>query len=460
MKSETFSGGIGAFLVLAGSAVGLGNIWRFPYMVAQNGGGAFILIYLLCILFLSLPVLLSEISIGRHCGNMNFHPSVNFLFVLIPTITLSYYCVIGGWTVKYFVDACCMSFDSSLSTTEIASRFGNFVSSPWKPLLYLSIFLPATGIIIAFGVRQGIEKFSRFVMPLLFVVMCLLAIRCMTLPAMDNTSLCAADGIRFLFKPDFSKVTAVTFVKALGQAFYSMSIGMGILVTFGSYLNKKNNLVKTAASTAAADFIFAIISASVVIPAMFAYGMFIKDPMSGEIIANPEIDAVGAGLIYKTLPVVFSQMPFGNFVAIFFFLAVILAAITSSISLFEVPVSYLMNRHGFSRAKACISVFIICFSIGCVCSLSFGPLSNISIRNLNIFDMLDWGTANILMPLAGFICTIIAGWMIKKADLRNEISNSSSLKGINKAWPLIYTLIRYVAPVGVLAVAMSGLLGI
>lgn len=439
MKKEKFSGGLGALLVLAGSAVGLGNIWRFPYMVAENGGGAFILIYILCMLLVSVPVLLSEIALGRHRGNMKFHGAVNLLFVLIPTITLSYYSVIGGWTLRYMV---CPD-----------TVFGSFVSSSGHPLVCLAIFLGATAMIVLLGVRSGLEKFSKLMMPALFLIMCALAVYSCCLGHGSS------EGLRFLFRPDFSKVGPDTFVKALGQAFFSLSIGMGIMITFGSYIGKDENLLSTAAKTSIADLVFALISACVVIPALFAFGMFFSDPITGDIISNPEADVVGAGLIYKTLPMVFSQMPMGWLVSLFFFLAVTLAALSSSISLFEVPVAWLIERWGLSRTRACLAVFLFCYAVGALCSLAFGPLSGIGIKGMNIFDLLDWTTANVLMPLAGLICVLYAGWGMKKEELRTELSNSGRLKGVDRAFPVLNLLIRYIAPAGVLAVALSGLIG-
>ena len=439
MKKEKFSGGLGALLVLAGSAVGLGNIWRFPYMVAENGGGAFILIYILCMLLVSVPVLLSEIALGRHKGNMKFHGLVNLLFVLIPTITLSYYSVIGGWTLRYMV------FGNS--------DFGSFVSSTGHPLACLAIFLGATALIVLLGVRSGLEKFSKIMMPALFLIMCALAVYSC---CMGHGS---SEGLRFLFRPDFSKVGPETFVKALGQAFFSLSIGMGIMVTFGSYIDKDENLLATAAKTSVADLVFALISACVVIPALFAFGMFFQDPLTGEVMANPEADVVGAGLIFKTLPAVFSQMPMGWLVSVFFFLAVTLAALSSSISLFEVPVAWLTEKFGISRSWACLAVFLFCYAVGALCSLSFGVLGGISFKGMNIFDMLDWTTANVLMPLAGLICVLYAAWGMKKTELRSELSNSGKLRGVDRLFPILDLLIRYIAPAGVLAVALSGLIG-
>ncbi|MBQ0044860.1 MAG: sodium-dependent transporter [Bacteroidales bacterium] len=461
MAREKFSSTLGSLLVLAGSAVGLGNIWRFPYMLGEYGGGAFILIYLVCMMLVSMPILLVEILIGRRSqktaygslGVIDRDGKVwkNFgsLFVLIPTITVSYYSVIGGWTVKYFIDSCALKFTADSSALEITGVFGDFVSSPWAPMIYHLVFLLAVCVIIALGVKKGIEQFSKVMMPMLFVIMLLLAIRSMTIPAQPGISQTAAQGVRYLFVPDFSKVGASTFAAALGQAFFSLSIGMGIMLTYGSYLPKKDNLAKTAAYTSVFDLIFAVIAGCAVIPAMFAYGMY----------SNPEMAVNGPGLVYKTLPVVFSQMPLGSVVAIFFFFAVILAALTSAMSLFEVPVSWLVETGRMKRPAACVTVFVLTYVIGLVCSLSFGVLSGFTIKDMNFFDALDHVTANFLMPLAGFVVVLFAGWKMKKSDIMDELTNGGELKGLAKAFPVIYVLIRYVAPIGVLAVFLSSIFG-
>jgi len=458
-ERENFSSTLGSLLVLAGSAVGLGNIWRFPYMLGEYGGGAFIIIYIACMVLVSLPILLVEITLGRRSqksaygslGALDKDGKVwkrfGFLFVLIPTVTLSYYCVIGGWTVKYFVDSCMLKFTPEASAAEITAAFGSFVSSPWETLGYHLFFLVLTCIIIALGVQKGIEKFSKVMMPALFVIMVLIAVRSMTIPAQTGASQTAADGVRYLFHPDFSKVTSGTVIAALGQAFFSLSIGMGIMMTYGSYLSKKENLLKTTVNTSVFDLIFAIIAGCAVIPAMFAYGMY----------DNPEMAVAGPGLVYKTLPVVFSQMPFGTVVSIFFFFAVILAALTSAMSLFEVPVAYLVESRHMSRPLACGLAFVLVFAVGLVCSLSFGPLAGVQIAGMGIFDATDYVTANWLMPLAGLVAVLFAGWKMKKSDLMDEMTNGQELEGVRKLFPVLYVLVRYIAPAGLIAIAIANI---
>jgi len=368
--------------------------------------------------------------------------------VLIPTITVSYYSVIGGWTVKYFIDSCAMKFVPEASAMDITGIFGSFVSSTWAPLAYHGVFMLLVCMIIALGVQKGIEKVSKVLMPVLFVIMVLLAVRAMTIPVQEGIASTARDGVRFLFMPDFSKIDGHMFVAALGQAFFSLSIGMGIMLTYGSYLSKKENLMKKAVYTSASDLVFAIIAGCAVIPATFAYGLY----------ANPDMPVKGPGLVYQTLPVVFSQMPLGSVVAMLFFFAVILAALTSAMSLFEVPVSYLIESKKMSRPYACALVFVLTYTVGLFCSLSFGPLSGLTVKDMCLFDGLDFLTANYLMPLAGFVVVLFAGWKMKKSDLMDEITNGGQLSGVKKAFPVVYFLVRYLAPIGVLAIFIASII--
>lgn len=447
MQREGFNSKLGSILALAGSAVGLGNIWRFPYMLSEYGGGTFLPVYIMCVLIISVPIMICEFILGRRSQRTAYGSiarltkskiwaASGFLFVLIPTITVSYYSVIGGWTLDYFIKSATMQF-SGATPEAIESMFGALVSNSWLPLAFHLVFLLGTCVIIGFGVKKGIEGFSKVMMPLLFILMVIIAIRSVTLPG-------AMEGIKYLFRPDWDKITPDMFIAALGQAFFSLSIGMGIMLTYGSYIPKKANLASTALSTAFFDLLFAIIAGCAVIPAMFAFDM----------------EAVqGAGLVFQTLPSVFAQMPLGSLVALVFFFAVILAAMTSAMSLFEVPVSYLVEKYGMKRPLACVIVFVLTFSLGALCSLSFGALSHIQITGKNIFDFCDFFTANYLMPFAGLIIVLFVGWKMPKPDVRDEYTNGGSLNlGRKNLFWLIYFAIKYVAPVGIIAIFISGLL--
>jgi len=432
-ERDGFGSRFGALVVIAGSAVGLGNIWRFPYMVGTNGGAAFILIYLIFVFVICLPMLISELTIGRRSGKTAFgslsaltsgaKPAryAGYLYLFIPTIVLSYYCVIGGMTIEYFV--------RSLGI--------HTVSTPWSAVLWMLAFLGLTGLIVIGGVRDGIERFSKFMMPALFVIVILIAIRSMTLPARGGAAATASEGLAYLFKPDFSKVTSHTVLAALGQAFFSLSIGSGVLMTYGSYINRNDNISKTAAQIAVFDLIFAIIAGCAVIPAVFA----LKD--------NPELvlsNNTDSALVFNILPEVFPEMPLGVVVGAFFFFALILAALTSSLSQYEVPVAFLVEEHGISRKKAGLIVFGIAFVIGAACALRG-----------QILGFLDGLCANWLMPLGGVIAVIYVGWLMKREDFHDELSSGG--KYAIKDWfvTVLKFLIRYIAPVGVAIVFLTQL---
>ena len=447
MSDGKFNSIFGSILALAGSAVGLGNIWRFPYMVGEYGGAAFILIYILCMILVSMPIMLSEFIVGRRsrCGAFSAVGKLcpqgpwkhyGILAVLIPFSTLCYYIVIGGWTLGYLVKSVAGEFTAGTDPVCIESGFGAFVSSPSLSLICMAVFLLLTFAVILMGVEKGIEKCSKVMMPLLFVIMIVIAIRTVTLPG-------ASDGVTYLFKPDFSKITPEVFLRAMGQAFYSLSVGMGIMITYSSYLPKKANLVKSAASTICADFVFALIAAVAIIPALFAFNM-----PTGQ----------GTGLVFKTLPIVFTMMPMGSIVAVIFFFAVLLAALTSSMSLFEVPVGWLIESRRMSRRKACITVFIATMAVGSICALSFGPLAHIHLGNLGIFDAFDYIIGNYLMPFCGLVLVLFVGWKMKRDDKKQELFGDNLTSTEKTFYSVLEFLIRYVAPVAVISIFLSGIL--
>ena len=445
---EGFSSKLGAILALAGSAVGLGNIWRFPYMVSEYGGAAFIVVYILCIAIVALPIMLCEFSVGRRSRASAFNAVavlgggkhwnwIGYLVVFIPFITLCYYSVIGGWTLEYFFGSCMFRLESTHSPNEIGDFFEHFVSNPWKPVITHAVFLFITTAIIMLGVQKGIEKSSKIMMPQLFVIMLAIAVWVAFLPG-------ASDGLKFIFKPEFGKITPQVTLAAMGQAFYTLSIGSGILITYASYFKRDDSLIKTAGSTIIADLVFAIIAACAIIPALFPYGMETSQ---------------GTGLVFKALPVTFSRMPAGNIVSAIFFFGVLLAAITSEMALFEVPVSFLMDHKGYSRKKACHIVFIIGLIIGSICSLSFGPLSFITIGDKNIFDITDYTIGNILLPFSGLAIVLFVGWKMKHSDLYEEINNGGeNVEASRKiSFRILYFTIRYISPAAIIAIFLSGI---
>lgn len=447
MKRDSFGSRFGALVAMAGSAVGLGNLWRFPYLVGENGGAAFIIIYILLSFVICLPIFISEFVIGRRSQKNAFAAFrdlsggsawrwVGLFTIIVPLVVLSYYSVIGGWSVEYLLKSVTLSFTGEASQSVFHSMFTDFVSSTWAPLIAHTAFLLVTTLIVIVGIKDGIEKFSKVMMPLLFFMVVAIAIYSMTLPG-------ASAGLDYLFNPDFSKITGKALAAALGQAFFSLSLGFGTIMTYASYVSKKENIMFQSAATAVSDLMFALIAGMAIMPAVFAFGL------------NPQS---GPGLVFETLPFVFGQMPAGGVVAILFFLALLVAALTSSISMLEVAVAYLVEEKKFSRLWACVVLFAVCWVVGAVCSLSFGPLSDIKIDGGNIFDFFDNLSSNILMTLGSLLTVLFVGWRLKKTDVYDEFTNGGTLSRNAKLFGVLWFLIRYVCPLAIAAIFISGLL--
>ncbi|MBR6423626.1 MAG: sodium-dependent transporter [Bacteroidales bacterium] len=438
---ESFGSSFGVLVALAGSAVGLGNLWRFPYLMGQNGGAAFVIIYLCFVCLIGLPIMMSEFIVGRrsHAGARGAYKSLapgsfwgigGIFAVICCTLILSFYSVVGGWGIEYLFKSLCFDFTRDTGT-DLSSLFNTFTTSSWRPLICHTIFLAATAIIVLSGVKNGIEKFSKIMMPLLFIIMIGIAIRSLTLPG-------AEAGIDYLFKPDFSKVTGKTFLAALGQAFFSLSLGSGMVITYASYVSKKENILSLSVQTAVADTVFALIAGCAIIPAVFAFGI-----SPGE----------GPGLVFITLPHIFSQLPMGGAIAILFFVALLLAALTSSISLLEVMVAFGCEEFKLKRKTAVALCFIVLWALGCLCSLSEGVLSNIKVFGKNFFDLFDYLSANVLMLIGGFMVVVFAGWRLGRAVIKDEMTNGGQLKIPNWFLDFLTFLMRFVAPAAMLAIA-------
>ncbi len=447
MSRDSFGSRFGALLAMAGSAVGLGNLWRFPYLLGENGGAAFIIVYLVMICVICLPIFISEFVIGRRSQKnayAAFHDLsggsawrwAGLMTVIVPLIVASYYCVIGGWAFEYLFKACTFSFTGGASQAAMSTMFADFVSAPWAPVICQSLFLLATTLIVVIGIKDGIEKFSKVMMPVLFVIVIAIAVYVVTLPG-------AGAGFEYLFKPDFSKIDGGSMAAALGQAFFSLSLGFGTIMTYASYVDKNDNILKQSASTAIADTLFALIAGVAIMPAVFAFGI---DPQSGP------------GLVFETLPYVFGQMPGGGIIAILFFLALIVAALTSSISMLEVGVAYLIEEKKLSRFASCSILFAICLVVGAFCSLSFGPLADVQLFGRSIFDFFDNLSSNILMTLGSLLTVLFVGWRLKKTDVYEEFTNGGTLSTNVKIFGVLWFLIRYVAPLAIAVIFISGLL--
>lgn len=447
MSRDSFGSRLGVLLAMAGSAVGLGNLWRFPYLVGENGGAAFIIIYLICICLIGLPIFISEFVLGRR-SQKNAYATfrdlsggsawrwVGLMTVIVPLIVASYYCVIGGWAFEYLWKSCTFSFTGGASQEAVSTMFSDFVSSPWGPVIGQTLFLLVTTLIVIIGIKDGIERFSKLMMPMLFIIVIAIAVYASTLPG-------SGAGFEYLFKPDFSKVDGGSFASALGQAFFSLSLGFGTIMTYASYVDKKDNILSQSASTAIADTMFALIAGMAIMPAVFAFGI---DPQSGP------------GLVFETLPYVFGKMPGGGIVAILFFLALIVAALTSSISMIEVGVAYLIEEKKLKRTTACVVLFLICWVLGIFCALSFGPLAEVKLAGRSIFDFFDNLSSNILMTLGSLLTVLFVGWRLKKTDIYEEFTNGGTLSANVRIFGVLWFLIRYVAPVAVIVIFISGLL--
>lgn len=451
IKREKFGGRMAVIAAFAGSAIGLGNIWRFPYLVGENGGAAFILLYVVFTLVLSLPIFLAESAIGRS-SQVNCRAAVSFLvpgragrwfgflLVLTPLWVVSYYSVIGGWSMDYLIRAVGLEFIHS-TPDQMAGNFERFISHPLVPLLFHLAFLGITAAVVAFGVKSGIEKFCKWSIPTLFILIVLIAVYSLTLPG-------AGKGVEYLLRPDFSKVTTHTFIDALGQSFFSLSLGTGIVITYSSYVKKGENLMVAGVGTAVSDLAFALLAGFAIIPAVFSAGI---EP------------GAGPTLIFDTLPFIFSnlaqQAPILSAVAaILFFAAIFIAALTSSISLLEVGVAYLTEEKEMRRGWACVLLFVLCGAFGTLCSLSFGPLSQARLLGLNLFDFADSAASNVFMVLGSLVSVILAGWVMPRSELFRELTNGGTLHSNAHLFPAVRFLLRYVAPLGILALILSSLL--
>lgn len=444
-KREHFGSHIGVLLAMAGGAIGLGNMWRFPYLVGKNGGAAFILVYLIFVVFLCLPILISEYAIGRRTQKNAFGAFralsknknwslIGVFAVLAAVCVLSFYCVVGGWSVKYLVES--LKFNMPQLDS---SYFNGFISSSISPVIYTLIFLGMTGGVLVLGIQNGIERFSKVMMLVLCVLIVLIAVRSVTLPG-------SSEGIKYLFVPDLNALDGKAVLEALGQSFFSLSIGCGTVLTYGSYVNKNENIIASSLKVAMFDTIFAMIAGVAIIPAVFAIAY-----MHG---ATPEIGA-GPGLVFITLPSVFNEMPMGGFVAVLFFATLLIAAITSAISLMETFVTYEIEEWKVSRKKAVWIAFAICSVLGIFCSLSQGVLSGVKLFGQNIFDFFDKLSANVLMTGGGLLLVLFVGWSMKKEDYIDELSNGHTNNVPLWLLSTIYYLVKFVAPITIVVVALA-----
>ena len=440
-KRSSFTGKIGFVLAAAGSAVGLGNIWRFPYLAAKYGGGIFLLVYLVLAVTFGFTLMAAEIALGRKTGKSaieafkQLDKRFSFLGVLasiIPAIILPYYSVIGGWVTKYlFVFA-----SGSANAAAQDGYFEGFISKTGEPILWFSVFIGLTALVVFLGVEKGVEKVSKIMMPVLVVLTLFTAVYSMFIDG-------AWEGVKYYITPDFSKFSATTVLAAMGQLFYSMSLAMGIMITYGSYMKKDVNLEKSVRQIEIFDTGIAFLAGLMIIPAVFAF--------SG---GDESALGKGPGLMFITLPKVFDSMPGGTFIGAIFFLLVLFAAVTSSISLMETVVSIIVDKTGWNRKKVCFGVLAGSVALGLPSSLGFGLLSKISVKGLSILDMFDFVSNSVLMPIVAFFTCIFIGYVIKPKALIEEIEIGAPFKSKT----LFTVVIKYIAPVCILLILISSVL--
>ena len=427
-KRSSFTGKIGFVLAAAGSAVGLGNIWRFPYLAAKYGGGIFLLTYIILAVTFGFALMCAEIAIGRKTGQsaINAFKTLNkkYSFIgwiasIIPIIILPYYSVIGGWVMKYIS----VFIGGSMGKAAGDDYFTDFITGTTEPIGWFLLFIGLTALVVIFGVEKGVEKISKFIMPMLLVMTVFIAIYAMT---MDG----ALAGVKFYLLPDFKKFSFITVLAAMGQLFYSMSIAMGIMITYGSYMKKDINLESSVKQIEIFDTAVAFLAGLMIIPAVFAF--------SG---GNEAALGKGPSLMFVTLPKVFNSMVF-------------FAAITSSISLMETVVSIISDKLGWKRIKTCIAVFIGSVVLGLPSALGWGVLKNIMIGEYTILDMFDFASNSILMPIVAFLTCIFVGYIIKPKSVIEEIEITGRFK--NKK--LFVVMIKYIAPICIVLILISSLL--
>ena len=443
-KRDGFGSKIGIIAAAAGSAIGLGNIYRFPCELGNNGGAAFLLVYLAVVIFLGIPVMLSELVIGRR-GQSNpvgafkklapksAWPIVGYMGVLCGFIIFAFYSTISGWTLEYIVKSISNSFQGK-DLAAIEQDFSNFHDMGWRNVIWQSVFIFLTGFVVFKGVQNGIEKYAKILMPVLLVILIVLGIRSATLPG-------AKDGLTFLFKPDFSKITGKVLISALGQGFFSLSLGMGALITYGSYIKKEDNLTSTAFSVVLADTLIALLAGIVIFPAAFSFGI------------NPQ---AGMGLVFNTIPLIFNQMNGGYVFCIIFFVLLAIAALTSTISLLEVVVAYLSEELHIKRQLSTVLACVGTMLVGSIASLSLMSNSPFVIGERPVFDWMDFISSNILLPLGGLFIVLFVGWKLGLSHFFDEVTNGGKLKSPLKK--IIMFIIKYLAPLAIVVIFISGLI--
>jgi NSS family neurotransmitter:Na+ symporter len=441
-EREQWGSKIGFVMAAAGSAVGLGNIWKFPYLAGVNGGAAFVFVYLLIVLFIGFTVMLAEFAIGRASRKnavgafavLSKNPLwqiVGWAGVSCGFVILSYYGVVAGWAIKYMIVSFTDLIPIAASEGGAGKYFGAFIGDAKEVIIYQVLFMIITILIVAGGIGAGIERACKIMMPALFIILIILIVRAVTLPGAEK-------GIEFYLKPDFSKINAKTILAALGQVFFSLSLGMGCMITYGSYFKREENLPNSALAVVSMDTLIAFLAGLAIFPAVFALG--------GE-------PGAGPGLTFVTLPGVFAQMTGGMFFCFAFFLLLFFAAVTSSISLLEVVVSYFKDELGWSRVSAAWILGLVITALGVPSAMSLG--GDVQIFNMGFMDAMEFLSDKILMPLGGIFIALFAGWMMNDKVEKEVTSDGLVRFGYYNIWLL---LTRVIAPIAMAIIFVTGLL--
>ena len=437
-----FATKIGLIAATVGSAVGLGNVWRFPVLAQSNGGAAFLLIYIACVFILGIPVMMAEFSLGRGGQSdavgsfMSVTPGKKWwmagaIAIIASYLILCYYMVVAGWTMEYLWNSITGDLYSATSSSGVAdssqftAKMKEYIVDDTNPLIFTYIMLIANFVVLMCGVKKGIERLSNILMPMLFVLLIIFGCVSLSLPK-------AEEGLKFFLSPDFSKINGSVIINAMGQAFFSLSLGMGILITYASYYPKTTILSRTAVTVSLLDMTVAIMMGIIIFPAVTSFGL------TGESLEGPS-------LVFSTLPEVFAQMPLTQLWSSLFFFFLMVAALTSTISIAEVSVAFMQDRFKLSRFKACIIVIAPLFLFSSLCSLSQGSLGNMTLAGYNLFDLFDTVATNILLPTASILLCIYMGWVAPKSFFKGQLTNQGTVK--SRVFNVVLFIVRFVAPI-------------
>lgn len=451
-SKATFTSKLGVIAATVGSAVGLGTVWRFPYEVQNNGGSIFLVTYLVCVLLMGIPVMLAEFSLGRGSGSdsvgafRRLTPGkpwwiIGATAVLASYLILIYYMVVAGWTLEYLwmsiTNQLYAGIDTAPNRTAVFSSIMNeSLSTGWRPAFWTSVMILLNILVLLRGVKKGIERMANTLMPLLFVILVVFCCVALSLPN-------AMEGVDFFLRPDFSKMNPQVLISAVGQAFFSLSLGMGILITYSSYYPKTTKLARTSVTVSGLVFLVAVLMGLIIFPAVKSFGI--------------TSDTQGVTLIFVTLPEIFTQMPATQLWSILFFFLLVVAALTSTVSVAEVTIAFLAAKFRMSRKKACYATLVPLFLLSSICAMSLGPLSHLQIFDKTIFDALDYLTSNIMLPVVAIFVCIYVGHVLPKSFLRDEMTNRGTMR--SAVVPTILFIIRYIAPLLIAAVLINKLLG-